>query len=498
MIRTAQRTPCALRGRRGAPERSWPVCVKLAGAMQVIFDTHRTTSVDARTSVLSASVALRPCRRARRAGGREGVTGFCATGGVSALHSNLHRNYTQLSTTRKVLAERPTKPVPGGAGVLVCHKSRADVWRALSAPSVLSPEEGLKGGIDSGTRTGPDEEEMSLAHPALRRVGVQEAGALARSESGLSGLQDEGVGLGAEARGFLGGATVASGSQERLPEPISGLPESVRGGLPFAAGDGFAVQVGEGGPCETNGKAGCLQPAGARPARRHHALGRSGEDVAPLDEDAPAIDRRGQRALQRHQVQRLADRQALGIPRHDKEELPGVVEHGAGDKVVGANRAGHPGHDTIQHEAVALRTSCQGWLAVLARGGELGQADRGEALSVGQRWQQFLAELLVVAVAQAPASGIALAQEKTGRQAGGGQADIALEQGGTVQFQSTEAMGNAPAGGADSTEDLPGGLRPAALGIGRIGPGGKSIQGVLRYEFIRRHGALSCSRSAGG
>src|SRR5262249_35765861 len=213
----------------------------------------------------SASVALSPCRRARRAGGREGVTGFCATGGVSALHSNLHGNYTQLSTTRKVLAERPTKPVPGGAGVLVCDKSRADVWRVLSAPSVLSPEEGLKGGIDGGTRTGPDEEEMSLAHPALRRVGAQEAGALARRQGGLSGLQDEGVGLGAEARGFLGGATVAGGGQERLPEPISGLPESIRRGLPFAAGGGFAGQGGAAGPRHPPPQPPCPHPPPSPP-----------------------------------------------------------------------------------------------------------------------------------------------------------------------------------------------------------------------------------------
>src|SRR5262245_9351295 len=62
---------------------------------------------------------------ARRAGRREGVPGFCATGGVSILHSNLHRNPRQLSTTTQALAE---KPLPCSA--LLAEPQREEVGLA--------------------------------------------------------------------------------------------------------------------------------------------------------------------------------------------------------------------------------------------------------------------------------------------------------------------------------------------------------------------------------
>src|SRR5262249_42576780 len=112
---------------------SWPVCAKLAGARQLIFDTHRTTSADATKSGLSASVALRPCRKGQPSGRSRG--GCQVSVQLGAIRCNrrgerfahhLHTNYTQLSTTRKVLTERLTEPVPSGAVVRFCHKSKAD------------------------------------------------------------------------------------------------------------------------------------------------------------------------------------------------------------------------------------------------------------------------------------------------------------------------------------------------------------------------------------
>src|SRR5439155_25116903 len=119
------------------------------------------------------------------------------------------------------------------------------------------------------------------------------------------------------------------------------------------------------------------------------------------------------------------------------------------------------------------------------------EADGREAFPAGQRRQQLLTEFLVTAVAQAPAGGVALTEQEASREASGRQLSVALQQGGPFPFESAKAAGDAPAGGAGCGEEVPGRCRPVSLGVGGIGVGSESVEGIARDEFIRRHGGFS-------
>src|SRR5215831_9736411 len=68
-------------------------------------------------------------RSTEREEARRGVASCCATGGVSALHSNLHRNHTQLAITRQYLRENP-RFLPVLARLLPSFRSPVRVERS--------------------------------------------------------------------------------------------------------------------------------------------------------------------------------------------------------------------------------------------------------------------------------------------------------------------------------------------------------------------------------
>src|SRR5262245_35682283 len=107
-------------------------------------------------------------------------------------------------------------------------------------------------------------------------------------------------------------------------------------------------------------------------------------------------------------------------------------------------RPGYPGNGAVEHKSIIAVAGGERRLEMLARCGQMGQAYGRKRVARGERWQQLLAQRPVAAIAKSPASCVALAQNKAGRQARRRQPLVALEQRDSLQPVATVLRRNAP------------------------------------------------------